>query len=634
MTNVFELPRFVTISGPVAGQVFHLESDQATLGRDGANAIAIADPSLSRKHCIVSRVADGWTVRDLDSFNGTLVNGQRISEQVLADGDRITLGDTQLLFRAQREHNDRQHDIHQTTRLRLEEAVYLRRPAELPGTPRIQRDLHALVRIGTIVTGIRTRDALERELVDAAFEALDAAEAMLLRIEPGTADRRVVARRAADPDVETPLSRTAIEHAVSTGEAILAHGPMTTGPLRDAPSVASADLSSLLAVPMMGDAGVVEAVLYLVTHDPRGAFDQLHLELLTALAGIGSVALRNVSRLESLQAEADAMKRELGISHEMIGTSPAMQAVYEFIKKVAPSDTTVLIQGETGTGKELAARALHTNSRRADRPFVAINCAALAETLLESELFGHERGAFTGAVMTKRGKLEVADHGTLFLDEVGELSAATQSKLLRFLQEREFERLGGTRQLKVDIRVVSATNRDLEREVAEGRFRRDLLYRLNVVTLEMPPLRSRRQDVPLIAAHVATGVASRLGRRLVTWSPAVAKCLAAYDWPGNVRELQNAVERAIVLSDGPEIVLDDLPEALIDKSAASESVGSTFHAAIAEAKRRVVRAALAETGGKVTEAARSLGLHPNYLSRLVGILNLREPPGAVSPKGG
>src|SRR5438876_12148167 len=225
----------------------------------------------------------------------------------------------------------------------------------------------------------------------------------------------------------------------------------------------------------------------------------------------------------------------------MVGESPRMREVFQFIRKVAPTDSTVLIRGESGTGKELVARAIHRNSRRQNRPFVAINCAALTDTLLESELFGHEKGAFTGAVALKKGKIEVADSGTVFLDEIGELAPNLQAKLFRVLQEREFERVGGTRPIKVDVRLIAATNVDLNEASRTGKFRQDLYYRLNVVSLEVPPLREHPQDIPLLAAYFIARYSEKVNRRVAGISPKARTCLLHYSWPGNVRELENAI---------------------------------------------------------------------------------------------
>jgi Nif-specific regulatory protein len=293
------------------------------------------------------------------------------------------------------------------------------------------------------------------------------------------------------------------------------------------------------------------------------------------------------------------------------------------VSKVAPTASTVLIRGESGTGKELVARAIHRNSPRAGQPFVAINCAALTETLLESELFGHEKGAFTGAIAQKQGKLEMAHRGTLFLDEVGELPPAFQTKLLRVLQEREFERVGGARTIQVDVRLVAATNRDLESAIACNAFRKDLYYRLNVVSLAMPPLRDRREDIPLLARHFVAKHGKKANRRLAGLSPEALACLEAYDWPGNVRELENLIERAVVLGSTDLIIPEDLPEAVLDTPAVSEAPGG-YHQTVREEKKRAILAALSQSGGNYTDAAKLLGVHPNYLHRLVRNLGLRE----------
>ena len=242
-------------------------------------------------------------------------------------------------------------------------------------------------------------------------------------------------------------------------------------------------------------------VIYLDSTNPLSEFDENHLQVMTAVAGIASLAFDNVKQWEKLRQENQELRAEIELEHNMVGGSPAMRKVFDFIRRVAPTDSTVLVQGESGTGKELVAHALHRNSPRAEQPFVAINCAAIAESLLESELFGHEKGAFTGAAAQKKGKVEVAEGGTLFLDEIGELAPGLQAKLLRVLQEREFERLGGTKPIKLDIRLIAATNRSLPEAVKAGTFRNDLYYRLNVVTLNMPPLRDRREDISVLADH-------------------------------------------------------------------------------------------------------------------------------------
>jgi transcriptional regulator with PAS, ATPase and Fis domain len=300
-----------------------------------------------------------------------------------------------------------------------------------------------------------------------------------------------------------------------------------------------------------------------------------------------------------------------------------MQRVYHFISKVAPTDSTVLIVGESGTGKELAARAIHRNSKRSQKAFMAVNCAALTETLLESELFGHEKGAFTGALAQKKGRLELSDGGTLFLDEIGELSSALQVKLLRVLQEREFERVGGTQTIKVDIRVLAATNKNLEEAIESGEFRQDLYYRLNVVSFEMPRLRDRKEDIRLLSNYFAQKYSAKCNRRVTGVSEEARTYLTAYDWPGNIRELENAIERAVVLGATELILPEDLPEALLEQPIAV-TTSTSYHETVALTKKQIILDAMTKSQGNYTEAAKLMKVHPNYLHRLIRNLNLKD----------
>ena len=309
--------------------------------------------------------------------------------------------------------------------------------------------------------------------------------------------------------------------------------------------------------------------------------------------------------------------------HGLVGEGPAMAKLHSFIDRVAGVDSTVLLRGESGTGKEVVARALHNASPRADGPFIEVNCATLSETLLESELFGHERGAFTGAVARKIGRFEAANNGTLFLDEVGEIPVALQARLLRALQERRFERVGGTSPIEVNVRVVTATNRDLEAAIREGTFREDLFYRLNVISCELPPLRERREDVPLLTRHFVRHHGERLHRLGVRIDASALAALMSYDWPGNVRELSNAVERALVLGDGEMIRPEDLPDEML-ANMDDEVPLSNYQAAVNETKRRLLATALVEAEGNAAEAGRRLGLHPNSFRRLRRQLGFRD----------
>jgi transcriptional regulator with GAF, ATPase, and Fis domain len=327
------------------------------------------------------------------------------------------------------------------------------------------------------------------------------------------------------------------------------------------------------------------------------------------------------------------LRDELDLERSMVGESLPMQNVYRFIAKVAPAAATVLIRGESGTGKELVARAIHRNGPRAEKPFVALNCAAVAETLLESEMFGHEKGAFTGAVGQKKGRIEVADGGTLFLDEIGELAPNLQAKLLRVLQEREFERVGSTLPIQVDLRVVAATNQDVEKAMKQGRFRADLYYRLNVVSITLPPLRERREDIPLLANYFAGKHGALSNRPAPSISAEAHAYLTHYDWPGNVRELENAIERAVVLGSGDVILPENLPEGLLEIDIPTKSLLPHFHEVVKRTKRELILKALKQTGGNHAEAAKVLGLQPTYLHRLIRNLNLRaEIREQISPR--
>jgi two-component system, NtrC family, response regulator HydG len=374
----------------------------------------------------------------------------------------------------------------------------------------------------------------------------------------------------------------------------------------------------------------VAGLIYLENRDPNPPFREPQLILLTALAQIASVALENAFQLEWLQSEVGRLESELS-GDEMVGDSEKLKMLRERIARVSPRNTTVLIMGESGTGKELVARSLHRQSERAGKPFVAINCASLTATLLEGELFGHEKGAFTGAIAQKRGRLEIAEGGTVFLDEIGEMSLDLQAKLLRVLQHREFERVGGIRTIPLDVRLIAATNRDLQKAVQQGLFREDLYYRLNVVTLRTPALRERTEDIIPLAHYFARRFGEKCARRVQGISPQARQVLRSYDWPGNVRELENAIEHAVVLGSSEMILAEDLPESLQAKWAevSPREAGMLQHA-VNSAKRAAIKQAYELSKQDHNEAARLLGVHPNYLYRLLHSLNLQSFVKALS----
>ena len=319
-----------------------------------------------------------------------------------------------------------------------------------------------------------------------------------------------------------------------------------------------------------------------------------------------------------LKTGLESFTREAGERYRLVGgESPKMKLAIATARKAAASKSTVLLLGESGTGKEVFARAIHQWSERRGEPFVAINCVGLGKELLESELFGHEKGAFTGAHQLKKGKMELAHGGTVFLDEAGDISAELQTKLLRFLQEREFERVGGTQSIRVDVRVVAATNRDIGAAIKEGRFREDLYYRLNVIPISLPPLRERKEDIPVLAKYFLRRFAMETKKNFSTITADAEAKLIAYTWPGNVRELANVLERAAVLGDGPEITSEDLPLRIVDSEIENTPDGFSYRHAVDAARAEVIRKALAHTKGNRAAAARILGMHKTHLLNLM-----------------
>jgi Nif-specific regulatory protein len=673
-TGIQMSPSLIAISGTLKGTIFALAEDEILIGREASNQVCLNDLSVSRRHCLIKRdteavhtnegegalqeriaenaleqleaEASKFTIVDLESFNGTFVNGVPVKEHPLAHGDQIAVGDVVLLFLIHEaaaggtpvvQSGENNLITRSTIRLRREDALYLRPEkvlAELPdssghakfteATARVTRNLNALLKISNSIVSTRGLTNLQEELFKSTLDVIPAERAAFLLIdqtqsEPGSTYGWT---RIRGRDDSLKVSRTITDQVLSEGVALLSNDLFESDHLGQRPSLAEAHVCSVLCVPLIGSEKPL-GVIYLDTSDPAARFDEDHLQLLAAIAGIAAAPFENAIRVAWLENENQRLKKEIDLDHQMIGESDAMGAVYQFIDKVAPTDSTVLIRGESGTGKELAARAIHLNSSRAAHAFLAINGATLSETLLESELFGHEKGAFTGAIAQKRGKLEIADGGTLFLDEVGELTAPIQAKLLRVLEEQQFERVGGTRPIKVDVRIVTATNKNLEAAVADGSFRQDLYYRLNVVSIIMPPLRERGEDIQLLASFFASAYSKKCRRRIIGLSPEARAVLRAYDWPGNVRELENAIERALVLGSTEMIMPEDLPEAIVDTGNAATLTAGGYHEELKKAKQSIVLKALAAARGNYTEAARELGLHATNLHRLIRNLDLK-----------
>ncbi len=620
-------PRLVAIAGKLQGTVLSITDSPAVIGRDSAATLCLPDPSVSRRHSQIERDGDEFILSDLDSLNGTFVNDVPVRRRNLEHGDRVRIGNSQFLFlrhegdvpseSSEVQFDDRRLVSGSTTQFGFNDALYL-----------MARDLAALMKVSTTINAIHSLLELQKTLLELMFEVVPAQHGAILLADSSEKEGEqefssvFALDRVKGPDETIKVSRTVVRQVLrdSTGLVI---GDRDDKASLEQQSLDDTGTSSVLCVPLIM-AGRSLGVLYLDTDEPDVHFDSDHLQLASAIAAITSVAIENARHIEWLESENKRLIDDAGIEHSMVGESPRMRQVYQFIAKVAPTDSSVLILGESGTGKELAARAIHQNSKRSGKPFIAVNCAALTETLLETELFGHEKGAFTGALAQRKGRLEIADGGTLFLDEIGELSAALQVKLLRVLQEREFERVGGTRTIKVDIRLLTATNRNLEDLINQGLFRQDLFYRLNVLQLEMPPLRKRQEDISLLAKYFAVRSGEKCNRKITSISLEAQKRLSSYDWPGNVRELENAIERAVVLGTTDVILLEDLPEAILETETRTMPAPTKYHEAVAETKKQIILQAMDQTKGNYTDAAKLLGVHPNYLHRLIRNLNLRE----------
>ena len=630
-------PRLVVLSGPLKDATFALPEGEIGIGREPSNGIAISDPSVSRKHCVVRWEEGRFLVRDLGSRNGTLVNGTGVKEHWLQHGDEIAAGVSSFLFllededlapAAGRVEFEEERGTAETTILHPEDSVYLqpeRLTRELPANARLARNLNALMKISWIVHAIGNLEELQNQLLESIFEIVPADRGAILlgNGEEQHFDSEFIRTRNPEATPLVKVSRTVARQVLEQGVAILGSDVPRNEDLRNVESLAASEVRSLLCVPLTVLRRVIGCI-YLDSESLGSRLREEHLQLVTAIAGISAVTLENARRVRWLEQENERLTGEISQEWSLVGEGPRIKEVYEFIKRAAPIDSTVLIEGESGTGKELAARALHRNSARASKPFVAINCGAIPAPLLESDLFGHERGAFTGAAALKKGRLEIADGGVVFLDEIGELAPELQVKLLRVLQEREIERLGGLRPIKVDIRLIAATNRILQQSMREGSFRQDLYYRLAVLRITMPALRERREDIPLLGRHFVQKHAKRCGVKPRPISREALACMTNYDWPGNVRELENAIERALVLGESDTIRPEDLPESLLEGAAAAEMPEATYHAAVKEKKKQLILDAMEQAQGNYVEAARLLGVHPNYLHRLIRNLELKD----------
>jgi len=644
---------------------FTFERAAITLGRAPDNDVVLKSSLVSRHHCRIEHDDRGTWLADLGSANGTSVNGERAQTKRLAVGDRIQIGQTRIeigtLPADEKSPSDTQ-EVH----VGPDDDPGLR---TLSGVAADEKDeLHVFARITRELVRETDHDALLRLIVDSAVRLFRAERGFLVLRRPGedptareTDDPMQLAVRVArsfdKADIAVPHTRLSLGIARKVwreGRPVLSVDAGRDERFDGMKSVEDLRLRSVLCLPIRVEERV-EGVLYVDNRLQEGAFTRKDLELADLLANQAGLALLNARRMADLadknrelsssqrqverlndllgrkvrdrDAELAVVRAELGRERgrydytALVGASDSMRKVFQQLDRIVESELPVLVSGESGTGKELIARAIHFNGPRRDKPFVSENCAALPDTLLESELFGHARGAFTGAHRAKRGLLEAADGGTLFLDEIGDMSAEMQKKLLRVLQEGEFRPVGSDQRVNVNVRLVAASHRDLEKMVREGTFREDLYYRIHVLHVPLPPLRDRREDVPLLAEHLLARAAREAGKSSPFLPHEVVAALVAYDWPGNVRELENEMRRIVVLSQG-EVRLEHLSPSVLERRNLRVGSGGgpidpsvDIRSAVADLEKRSIEAALLAAGGNKSRAASELGISRFALQR-------------------
>ena len=602
--------------GPRAGSHVILDPDRPIrIGRGLDCHVILQDPLASRVHAVISYRADAWWIRDLGSRNGTYVERQRVEEARLEDGSRIQIGSTVFVFRVATE-------LPSDGRAAGDTGYHIKRqthvsPTELDGAAhavhRHQRrpdDFLALYHLGLALLEDRQPDELIRCVLEMLLERTGASAAGFLWLaDDGQLKPHCVLPRSSAVPAAQALSRHLTDLVVHKQQAVWVADAMGVPP-----SDSLAGCADAICVPLQ-HAGRLHGVLHL--YQVKQPFHTDDYELVLAASQLLAKALDRARRRQILQVDHQRLVDKHAAFDHLIGQGPAMRALKEKILRVARATGCVLIRGESGSGKELVARAIHQAGPRRDRPMLTVNCAAIPRDLMESQLFGHRRGAFTGADRDHRGWFEQADTGTLFLDEIGELTLEGQAKLLRILDGYPFTPVGGTREITVDVRVLAATNRDLSEFVKQKRFREDLFYRLTVFELLVPPLRQRGEDIDRLIDFFLEHFRMQHGRPGLALSSAARRRLRTYSWPGNVRQLRNVIDSAVVLAEGPEIQ----PEELGLHDPVQEPTESLR---LDEAERRLIQVAMERTGGRVQAAARLLGISRATLYRKLAEYGLKE----------
>ncbi len=627
------------------GDVCALTAGQRyTLGRATTNRVVLKDELCSREHAEVYYADGRWRLRDLNSLNGTRINDAALdSEWELAPNDEIHVGRSRLVFVEQMEQLPDLPIVPSDSgglsiKKRLGHTRFLTPlpPATSPEpTPPPQvhqnrnRELSFLYRLALDMGSASDSQELVGIVLDGLLEATPADVGAILAVKEDQ-KLEVLDHRRRDPNVATykPVSEYVSNEVLNTKQAVLAEDISRDRHLSNRESLADIGATSLICAPVMFQEKVL-ALIHLYCTQPLESLDSESLEFAVAVAQHLGAALYRMNRQVSLSAENQALRDQLRVETELVGTSSAIKAIENQIARVAGTNATVLIRGESGVGKELVARAIHFSSQRRDGPFVCLNCAALTETLLESELFGHEKGAFTGATDKKIGKFEAADHGTIFLDEIGEMNTGTQAKLLRVLEGHPFERVGGSTPIKVDVRVVSATNQPLEQSLQAGHFRRDLFFRLQVVEIRVAPLRERKADISLLVEHFLKRFVRETGRKIRGFTPAAMKKMEGYDWPGNVRELRNVVERAVALGTGPMLDAPDIWLSSVEVSGAAPAPEPAAYQPVSleEIEKKHIFQTLHHTDWNKSQAATILNIERSTLDRKIKSYGLRREEG-------
>lgn len=619
----------IMLNGPTPGVTRPLDPQATvTIGRHPSRDLPLDDDRASRLHARISYRADRWHIEDCGSLNGTTVNSQPVQQAVLEPGDLIRVGDRLLLFAAEEPDSGLAEpgSLRATALVqRIEGGGFqLREPKRVgdirrgvslaeesvsESISRVTRDSAVLCKLATQLHEQTEIPLLLRYAIEALMDGLSADAVSVWLV--GTDGRlRCAQHKGSERHIRDDHVMASL--AVEKRKAILMDPPAGHSvPTPDG----SVSIGRAIGVPIPARKvclGGIECF-----RDPeRAPFTRADLDFAVVVAHQTGAALENLEHRERLEQANVELRRRLDEQNQLIGSSQAMQDVLDSIARVGPTASNVLILGESGTGKELIARAIHDVSRHSAGPYVTVNCAAFSESLLESELFGHEPGAFTGADRRHIGQIERAHRGTLFLDEAGEMSLACQAKLLRVLEGHPFTRLGGDELIRVDVRLIAATHRDLQQRVRDGKFREDLYYRLRVIDLHVPPLRERGNDVVDLASQFLERFHKQMGRGPKRLSAAAAQAIRDYHWPGNVRELKNAVERAVVLGRGEEVAPQDLGMPRQSSPATAQPQLTSLR----EAERRHIEFVLEQVGGNKTQACRILGIGRGTLyNKLAGI---------------